>query len=152
MSYTLSLGSIHVISDGFLPHTETCTCQQARDWCAPSFVFSIAGQVGFRVALRHLAQCRRQECRSLRRRVIDAMTRKLRWLLEEECLLGCVHVQPTLYGSRKIVMQRRDWPTVAMHLAKCPKESCAQLRRAVLLNIRDSLRPQHDESLTALAH
>lgn len=146
MSYALSLGSLHVIADGFTPSSDYCDCKQARDWCAPSFVFSVSGQVGFRTALRHVSSCRRGSCRALRGFVIQGMSKKLAWLMAEECLLGCVHIQPSLYGSRHVTMRRRDFPIIAAHLAKCPKESCAQLRRAILLNIRDALRP-HIEKL-----
>jgi len=69
------------------------------------------------------------------------MALKLRWLLAQECLLGCVHIQPSLYGKERVIMQRRDFPLIARHLAFCPKESCAQLRRALLLKVRDEVRP-----------
>jgi len=70
------------------------------------------------------------------------MKSKVTWLFKEECLLGCVHVQPMLYGAKKAHIQRKDLNTIAHHLGRCPKESCAQLRRALLLTIRDDLRPK----------
>jgi len=68
------------------------------------------------------------------------MTDKLEWLLTQERLLGCIHVQPALYGSKHVAMQRKDFPVIAQHLARCPKESCAQLRRALLLTVRENIR------------
>jgi len=142
MSYALTLDPFLSLADTQVTHhTDTCACADARALCAPSFVFSIEGQVGFRSALRHLATCQKRDCRNLRSRVITSMNSKLSWLIHEECLLGCVHIQPALYGTRRVVMKRTDFPSIAAHLAKCPKESCAQLRRSVLLRIRDELRP-----------
>lgn len=142
MSYALAFEPFPSFADATLaPSTEDCDCAHARALCAPSFVFSIEGQIGFRSALRHLAGCQKRDCRVLRARVITSMNSKLGWLLHEECLLGCVHIQPALYGTKRVVMKRNDFPVIAAHLAKCPKESCAQLRRSVLLRIRDELRP-----------
>lgn len=59
--------------------------------------------------------------------------------MAEEALLGCVRVQPALYGRRRVVLQPRDFPALAYHLAHCPRESCAQLRRALLLTVRQEL-------------
>lgn len=141
MSYALTFESFPslveariLVSDGY------CDCARARAFCAPSFVFSVEGQVGFRHALRHLSSCQKRDCRTLRRRVINSMHGKLSWLMHEDCLLGCVHIQPALYGTRRIILKRNEWPSIATHLARCPKESCAQLRRSVLLRIRDELR------------
>ena len=141
MGYTLTLDPFLSLADAPTSPTDACTCSDARALCAPSFVFSIEGQIGFRAALRHLASCQKRECRALRSRVITSMSHKLGWLIHEECLLGCVHIQPALYGRKRMVMKRTDFPSIAAHLAKCPKESCAQLRRSVLLRIRDELRP-----------
>ena len=142
MSYALTLDPFLSLADAPVAHyNDSCTCTDARALCAPSFVFSIEGQVGFRSALRHLATCQKRDCRTLRGRVITSMNSKLGWLIHEECLLGCVHIQPALYGTKRVVMKRTDFPIIAAHLAKCPKESCAQLRRSVLLRIRDELRP-----------
>ena len=141
MSYTLTIGSLHVLTGDPFQVDEEYDCHGAREACMPSFVFSVEGQVGFRAALEHLATCNKQDCRTLRARVLDAMKIKLDWLLKEQSLLGCIHVQPALYGSRRIILRRSEFPILARHLARCPKESCAQLRRAVMLNIRDELRP-----------
>ncbi|HLD25842.1 MAG TPA: hypothetical protein VJC05_02265 [Candidatus Andersenbacteria bacterium] len=140
MSYALTLGSVHVLAGGPVVVNHTCNCEEARRGCLPAFVFSVPGQVRFRSALHHLSSCRRRACLQLRARVIDSMAEKLDWLLTEESLLGCVHIQPALYGRERIVMQRSDFPSVGRHLARCPKESCAQLRRALLLTVRDSIR------------
>jgi hypothetical protein len=141
MSYALTLGALHVISDTAEELDAPCNCAEAQEQCRPSFVFSVAGQVGFRTALKHLANCSKMDCRTLRSRVFDTMQGKMRWLMKEESLLGCIHIQPALYGERRVVMAKKDFPTIAQHLARCPKETCAQLRRAVLLDIRDELRP-----------
>lgn len=142
MSYALTIGSLHLLADSAGPITEACDCHATRDLCTPSFVFSVDGQVGFRSALEHLAICRTNQCRGLRTSVLDGMEDKLRWLFNEQCLLGCVHIQPLLYGSRRVGLKRKEFPSIAHHLARCPKESCAQLRRSLLLTIRDQLRPQ----------
>lgn len=142
MSYALTIGSLHILTDGAGHTTEECECDVARDLCAPSFVFSVEGQVGFRTALEHLAGCRARGCSALKTELFNSMKTKLDWLFREDCLLGCVHVQPLLYGSRKASMQKKDFSAIAHHLARCPKESCAQLRRSILLTIRDNLRVQ----------
>lgn len=143
MAYSLTVGPVSVVGAGFAAeHTdEDCSCRQARERCMPSFVFSVPGQVHFRTALRHLATCNTRECQQVKGMVFDAMQQKLRWLFQEECLLGCVIVQPALYGARRVHIHKRDFTSIAGHLARCPKETCAQLRRALLLNIRDTLRP-----------
>lgn len=142
MSYTLALEPLSPLLDSpQTPKSEACDCASARVLCAPSFVFSIEGQVGFRSALRHLAGCQKRDCRVLRGRVMGSMRSKLSWLMHEECLLGCVHIQPTLYGTKRILLKPAEFPGIATHLSKCPKESCAQLRRSILLRIRDELRP-----------
>ncbi len=144
MSYALTLRSLHVLSDTAEKIEEKLTCHGAREGCMPSFVFSIEGQIGFRSALQHLATCQKMSCRILRSSVFKAMQDKMRWLMKEECLLGCVHIQPSLYGSRRLLMDKKGFGAIARHLANCPKESCAQLRRAVLLDIRDDLRPSQN--------
>jgi hypothetical protein len=141
MSYALTLGGFHVLSGGVSICVKTmCSCDEARQGCLPAFVFSVPGQVRFRTSLNHLTGCQRLACRQLRSRVIDGMTDKLDWLFTQERLLGCVHIQPALYGSQRIVLRRKDFPIVARHLARCPRESCAQLRRALLLKVRESIR------------
>lgn len=139
MSFAFSLGRLNVLSGSPVPVREACSCKEAQKGCAPSFVFSVEGQIQFREALHHLTHCRKQSCRSLRTQVFGGMQRKLRWLMSEEELLGCVRAQPLLYGKSKIVLQRRDFPALAHHLAHCPRESCAQLRRSLLLKIRDEM-------------
>lgn len=116
-------------------------CHRARNLCTPSFVFSVEGQVGFRSALDHLAECNRQDCQALRGKVISSMKDKLTWLMREECLLGCVQVQTLIYGVRKPALKKSAFSQIAKHLSSCPHDSCAQLRRALMLNIRDNLRP-----------
>lgn len=116
-------------------------CIQARRACMPPFVFSIIGQVEFRNALHHLARCSKRDCRRLRRQVLAGMLKKLHWLLGQATWLGCIHVQPYIFGARKITLNQRNFSATAQHLAHCPKESCAQLRRAMLLTIREQVSP-----------
>ena len=142
MSYALTIGSLHILADTASQVEETLTCHSARDFCTPSFVFSVEGQVGFRSALQHMSSCRTKECRGLKNDLYGSIKTKLHWLFKEQCLLGCIHVQPLLYGSRQANMQRKDLTAVFHHLGRCPKESCAQLRRSLLLTIRDDLRPK----------
>lgn len=142
MSYALTIGSVHVLTDMAEKTEVQCDCHGARDFCMPSFVFSVEGQIGFRTALQHLAMCRARDCHKLKNDVFASMKSKVIWLLKEECLLGCVHVQPMLYGAKKTHIQRKDLNSITHHLGRCPKESCAQLRRALLLTIRDDLRPK----------
>ena len=141
MSYTLTLGSLHVLTEEAESVQKECSCDEARLGCTPSFVFSVAGQVGFRTALHHLSTCQKMTCKSLRASVFTVTQKKLRWLMKEESMLGCIHVQPALYGAKKVLIDKKGFPIIAEHLSRCPKESCAQLRRSVLLDIRDALRP-----------
>jgi len=137
MSYTLvldPLAHVEVVAEGD-------GCDQVKRDCAPAYVFSVEGQVQFREALQHLSQCRRRQCVDLKSEVSDGMKTKVVWLFNEKVLLGCVQVQPYLYGARRPVFSRQTFGPMAHHLARCPKESCAQLRRALMLSVRDHLRP-----------
>ncbi|MEX0649734.1 MAG: hypothetical protein WD200_01945 [Candidatus Andersenbacteria bacterium] len=109
----------------------------------PSFVYSVSGQVGFRSALDHLLTCNKKECITLRKDVKQGMHAKLDWLFRERVLLGCVQVQPFLYKTSRAVdlRQQKHFNTVASHLAHCPQESCARLRRSLLLSVRDQVSP-----------
>jgi len=142
MSYTLTVGYLHLSpSESADTAVAEYDCEQTRHACSPTYVFSVMGQVGFRQALNHLAQCQKQDCRTLRRKVFEGMAGKLKWLWAEAALLGCVQIQPYLYGSRRILLKREQFPYIAHHLSSCPRESCAQLRRALLLSIREKVRP-----------
>ena len=142
MASALSVGGWPIVTNGQIRIKHECSCQEARHGCTPAFVFSIPGQVGFRTSLHHLISCRKLNCRQLRARVITGMEHKLSWLMHERQLLGCVRVQPTLYGAKRVVMRRRDFPALAHHLSSCPRESCAQLRRSLLLSVRESTRAE----------
>lgn len=140
MSYLLAIEtppSPSLLNDPLEDHA----CHQARRACMPPFVFSVSGQVEFRRALYHMTSCQRRSCQSLRRKVLDGMTKKLHWLFGETVLLGCVHVQPYLFGARRVALDKHNFSAAADHLAHCPKESCAQLRRAIMLTIRDKVSP-----------
>jgi len=141
MSYALTIGHLHIVPASAASLREYCDCETARAGLSPTYVFSVIGQIEFRMALQHLATCQKKECRSLRVKTVQGMLKKLQWLFEEESLLGCVHVQPYLYGSKKVLLNRKHFSGVATHLAACPKESCAQLRRALLLTVRSTVRP-----------
>ena len=136
-------GLTTAISDALDDYPTEYTCQEANKACMPSFVFSVAGQVKFRGALDHILGCNKQCCASLRKKVKDGMHTKIQWLFNEDVLLGCVHVQPFVYGSRRPVDIRvtRKFVPVAAHLSQCPHDSCARLRRSVLLTIRDLVSP-----------
>lgn len=141
MSYTIAIESVSVVgqeasSGGF-------TCREAHKSCMPAFVFSVAGQVGFRNALEHLVDCRKKECQGLRKKVRESMHAKIKWLFAENALLGCMECQSFLYGSRQPMNlgENKNFVLTAHHLAKCSHDSCARLRRSVLLTIRDSVSP-----------
>lgn len=140
MAVALTLGTTHLVPVIAKVSGESCSCDGAKRRCLPQFVFSISGQVRFRTALSHLASCRTRHCSGLRRDVLIGMQDKLAWLLNEEVPIGCVHVQPYLYGKQRVVLNRRSFAPVALHLSRCPKESCAQLRRALLLSVREAVR------------
>ena len=142
MPYSIAIGPLQAVPESAITKY-TCTCSEAQKGCMPSFVYSVAGQVGFRTSLDHLLTCRKRDCLSLRKNVKDSMHRKLGWLFREQVLLGCVHVQPFLYKAHRTVNLRdqQNFRTVARHLAHCPNEGCARLRRALLLSVRDQVSP-----------
>lgn len=139
MNYSLLIGHWRIIEDSLLYVPERCTCEAAKHACAPSFVFSVPSQIQFRSALHHLTTCNKKTCQRLRARIIKGMQHKLSWLLAEDSVLGCIHVQPFLYGATKTTLNRNNFSVVAYHLSRCPKESCAQLRRSLLLSVRNEL-------------
>lgn len=141
MASVFGLGYLAAQSEVSLEHREACDCANARRACMPTFVFSVEGQVAFRGALDHLTHCRKTECLKLRRLVLQGMRGKLDRLFRESALLGCVHVQATVYGARRIRLTKDNFTTVCQHLAQCPKEACAKLRRSLLLSIRDLVSP-----------
>ncbi len=130
-------------------HT-SCDCHQAQKFCTPSFVFSIAGQVGFRYALLHLLSCPQRDCGALRSKAIEGMKQKINWLFQENALLGCVYVQPYIYGAKRMIFSKNNFKPVAHHLAHCPRESCAKLRRSVLLTIRSHVSPAAHRQIEAV--
>lgn len=143
MPYSIAIGIAQISpKQAFIDELE-CTCHEAYKACMPPFVFSVPGQVNFRSALHHLLECNKKTCISLRKKVRESMQDKLRWLFQEEALLGCVLVQPLIYKSSRVVNlnQGQHFRAVAHHLAQCPQEACARLRRAVLLTVRDSVSP-----------
>lgn len=142
MSYSIAIGPLQIIHDTAAP-PRSCSCSEAHKKCMPSFVYSVSGQVGFRSALGHLVECNKKECISLRKDVKQGMHAKLDWLFHESVLLGCVQVQPFLYKAKKAVdlRQQKHFNTVASHLAQCPQEACARLRRSLLLAVRDQVSP-----------
>lgn len=141
MASVFGLGYLTAQSEVFLEHHEECDCAEARRACMPTFVFSVEGQVAFRTALDHIVHCRKTECLKLRRLVLQGMRTKLDRLFRESALLGCVHVQPSVYGARRIRLTKDNFTTVCQHLANCPREACAKLRRSLLLSIRDMVSP-----------
>lgn len=144
MVYHLSVSRVHVWGDASPSNVKSvCDCRQARGGCRPAFVFSVPGQVAFRRSLRHLKKCNKKCCQSLRKNVFVGMHDKLSWLMNEDRLLGCVQIQPVLYGVSRVTLKRKDFSVLAHHLANCPQESCAQLRRALMLTVRQQVGPQN---------
>ena len=142
MAYSLSLRLVPLPI--FEPAVQPLySCHQAQKACMPSFVFSVSGQVNFREALHHLLSCQSRMCASLRKKVRQGMEEKLGWLWQEEALLGCIYVQPLLYRMAAVVDlgKKENFGAVAKHLSRCPQESCARLRRSLLLSIRDHVSP-----------
>ncbi len=148
MSYSIAIGPLQLVTENTF-EVRPFSCQQAYKGCMPSFVFSIAGQVGFRSALDHLLICNTRHCATLRRKVKEGMQHKLGWLFDEEALLGCVHIQPFLYQETRAsnMLEQRNFKVAANHLARCPNEACARLRRSLLLSIRDNVSPNAHNSL-----
>ena len=141
MSYTIAIESVSVV--GQQSTSDQFSCSEAHKSCMPAFVFSVAGQVGFRHALEHLVDCRKKECQSLRKKVRESMYAKIKWLFAENALLGCMECQSFLYGQKHAmnISDNKNFSVVAHHLSKCSHDSCARLRRSVLLTIRDSVSP-----------
>ncbi len=141
MSYTIAIGSVDTLTKQRL--SEEFGCGEAQKACMPAFVFSVAGQVGFRNALNHLVGCKKKDCVSLRKKVRESMHDKLRWLFSEHVLLGCMECQSFLYGVRQPLNlnENKHFAMIASHLSLCLHEGCAKLRRAVLLTVRDSVSP-----------
>ncbi len=141
MSHTIAIESVGGITQEAA--SEEFTCNAAQKACMPAFVFSVAGQVGFRKALEHLVECRKKDCVSLRKKVRESMHEKIKWLFSEQVLLGCMECQAFLYGSRTPLNlnDNKHFSSVALHLSSCGHEGCAKLRRAVLLTVRDSVSP-----------
>lgn len=141
MSYTIAIESPDILT-----HQTTSVefgCGDAQKACMPAFVFSVAGQVGFRHALEHLVDCKKKDCVSLRKKVRESMYDKLKWLFSEHVLLGCMKCQSFLYGIRQPLNlnENKNFAVIAAHLSHCPDEGCARLRRSVLLTVRDSVSP-----------
>lgn len=141
MSYTIAIEPIEAV--GVVASPEGFSCNEAQKACMPAFVFSVAGQKGFRKALEHLVDCRVKDCSSLRKKVRESMHEKVKWLFSEHALLGCMECQSFLYGPRTPLnlQENKNFSITALHLSSCQHEGCAKLRRSVLLTIRDSVSP-----------
>jgi hypothetical protein len=141
MSYSIATLPLDTVQEKIL--SGEFSCGEAQKACMPAFVFSTAGQVGFRNALEHLVECKRKDCISLRKKVRESMYDKLKWLFSEHVLLGCIGCQSFLYGIRQPLNlhDNKNFTLVASHLSQCQQEGCAKLRRAVLLTVRDSVSP-----------
>src|SRR3990167_1802575 len=141
MSYTIAIEPMGGITQE--ASSNGLTCNAAQKACMPAFVFSVAGQSGFRNALEHLVECRKKDCASLRKKVRESMHEKVKWLFSEHALLGCMECQSFLYGPRTPLNlnESKNFSVTALHLSSCQHEGCAKLRRSVLLTIRDSVSP-----------
>ena len=142
MSYSILVESLKVFSEGEMK-AEQLTCNDAYKLCMPPFVFSDAGQGGFRYALMHLVSCRKRDCMALRKDVRECSHKKLRGLFDEGVTLGCSDCHPSLYVSNKVRDLKRNlhFIPLAHHLAHCTHEDCAKLRRSLLLSVRDTVSP-----------
>jgi hypothetical protein len=136
MSYVIELRPLAHLTLEQHGHRDRCSCKDAQQACRPPYVFSISGQVGFRQALAHLISCRSRSCQKLRRAVRDGMSQKLTWLMEQNAWLGCATVQTFLYAQQQVRVTTSAFSETARHLSRCPHESCAQLRRSLLLTVR----------------
>ncbi|MEK7556689.1 MAG: hypothetical protein AAB538_01810 [Patescibacteria group bacterium] len=141
MPSLIGLGYLTVDTEVRQQSQKECDCTEARRGCMPTFVFSVEGQVAFRSALDHIVHCRKTDCVKLRRLVLKGMRNKLFGLFTETVLLGCVHVQPHIYGARRMRLSKDNFSAVCHHLAHCPREACAKLRRSLLLAVRDVVSP-----------
>ena|SRR3989344_1180348 len=149
MPYAITIGAAQIIPKSAFEGVRMPDCHQAEKACMPSFVFSVPGQVNFRLALDHLLACNRRSCASLRRKVRLGMQQKLHWLFEQEAYLGCAHLQPLLYRSHSVANldKKPTFHGVARHLAHCPHEACATLRRSLLLTVRDNVSPNAKDKI-----
>ena len=140
MAIAITIGSSHILAARPRHMADDCTCETAKKRCMPPYVFSISGQVRFRSALEHASGCESRHCARLKKKILRGMRKKLAWLVSEEMILGCKAVRPLLYATNKVKLTIDDFDLAARHLSRCPDESCAQLRRAVLLTVRDTVR------------
>lgn len=140
MSHIIAIETVDIEQDTAV---HRFSCNEAHKSCMPAFVFSVAGQVGFRNALEHLVECRKKDCQGLRKKVRESMHAKVKWLFAENALLGCMECQTFLYGPKHSlnISENKNFTLTAHHLASCTHDSCARLRRSVLLTIRDSVSP-----------
>jgi len=141
MPSVIGLGYADIQSQVAQQSQNECDCTDARRGCMPTFVFSVEGQVSFRSALDHLVHCRKTECVKLRRLVLKGMRNKLQNLFTDTVFIGCIHVQPHIYGARRMRLSKDNFSAVCQHLANCPQEACARLRRSLLLAVRDVVSP-----------
>lgn len=143
MSYSLAIKTLQILPEIISADFKELTCDEAYKGCMPSFVFSVTGQVAFRGALEHLVLCNKRQCLNLRSKVKKGILAKLIWLFRQEVLLGCLEIQPFLYRAHKPVdiQQQKNFLPIGSHLARCPHEPCARLRRAILLTVRDTVSP-----------
>jgi hypothetical protein len=136
MGLVLALGTVNILAPGAMKTREVCSCEQSERWLTPAFVFSVPGQIRFKQALYHLLTCEHKKCHGIKYQAYKSIRQKLAWLMEEEAYLGCLHIQPLLYGAQRVVLRKKEYDGAARHLVNCPKDRCAQLRRALLLSIR----------------
>lgn len=114
-------------------------CHGVRRYCSPEIVYSAEAQENFRDALRHFASCLRAVCTVVQEKVSEVTQKKLLRMWERGTRLGCPLVTGELYGKDAVTFSLERFRPVATHLADCADPSCAKLRRALLLTIRDSL-------------
>jgi hypothetical protein len=135
----LTFGLANYSKAGFAKVNQECSCEEVKRGLAPSFVFSEEGEIGFQSSLCHLAVCQKKSCLAFKQVVFAGIKTKLDWLMEDRVLLGCHFIRPYLYRGEKIVILKKNLDSILKHLGSCDTESCAKLRRAVLLRIRDEI-------------
>lgn len=145
-NYLLSLRDVNVLAPRGLMSDVSYTCEDAVRGCRPQYVFSVPGQVGFRLVLNHVRVCNTGSCRQLKKQIYVAVEHKLSLLIMDAKLLGCGEAQDLIYNTKKLCLRRKEFPSIAKHLSLCTEERCAQLRRAVLLTIRDQMNEDRYQS------
>lgn len=115
---------------------ELVQCSSFRDACCPKIVFEQSAQAAFRKSLEHFGECMLPVCVAFQNYIHLVMLYKLRTMKLRGTVLGCESVKVFLYLNEDLYFPSSFFKSVALHLALCTDPSCAQLVRALLLEIR----------------